>query len=106
MITCTRTYLDFLREDLNVAAQDAQVDEVMDAISSMLALGPRYTKEYVDEMLLLISDISTIRQSIMALGESTAIAKDSVRVYSAKMRYCDSKYVSFNPPLSGLGVLF
>ena len=55
LATCTRTYVDFLREDLNVAAQDAQFDEVMDAISSMLALGPRYTKEYVDELLLLIS---------------------------------------------------
>ena len=102
LYNCTRAYLNVLHTSYEVASEDVTIDYVLSALSSLLALGSRHSKEMIDEIIDVLAQIALNRQTHVAIGEGTSIAYDTIRFYSTKMRYCDAKRVEFVAALSDL----
>jgi len=103
---CARAYLNLIKGDLSVASQDYTIELVLGTFSNILNYAKRFPNSVIDEIREILLEISTQRQSLLALNEHTNIITSNIRFFTSKTLYCDAQKSYFQPPLSGLEQYF
>ena len=110
LLSCTDALLNTISaaNDLpgvNICS-DQGTDLIMNALSAISAGGNSLPPSLLDRVISTISIISVRRQDYTAVGESTHVLTNNIRMSTTKQSTCDAAKSPFQAPLSALEDVF